>query len=582
MPMRKPFAQWKIRSQIFVCMMALALIVALTLSFGLVRIAQQTLETNYRVTCENNLRIVNDVLEMRLDTIVKLVREAVFSNDFQAIIRQANPSGSPYYSTLSSQKLDAIWNEMEYQNELLDSMFLFDLQGRFYKRRLGAQSTTNYQAYYTQPQPVTADWYQKAMAAKGREVFFGYDVLDPADADARVSMVKLVYDPANRVPKAMVIVCLRSSLLRKILPQSGQYFKTSTFYLLDEADKVIYGAGNAGLSDGDVGKYLHSQQDSGYIFGSCESAITGWTLANAVERKELNAMVDRIGLSALLLAGALTLVSLLLVNVATRYMNRSLNHIKIVLEEINHKGGSITDDFDNSEIGQIGKVLKTTYNHNLALQASMLKLEVRERESELMLLQAQINPHFLYNTLDSIYSSAIVSRDDRTAAMVASLSGLFRLSLSKGRRVISVRDELAYIQRYMTIQNIRFQDRFALITDVEDSVLDLTILKLTLQPFVENAMVHGLEPKLGKGYIEIKGERIDDDLYFTVADNGVGVTDASLFYAGYGIRNVIDRIHLFYGKEYGVEIHSAPDHGTSVRIHLPAKEESPDAETGDL
>ena len=578
----KPFAQWKIRTQIFVCMTALALIVALTLSFGLVRIAQQTLETNYRVTCENNLRIVNDVLEMRLDTIVKLVREAVFSDDFQTIIQQPNPTGSPYYSTLSSQNLDAIWNNMEYQNELLDSMFLFDLEGRFYKRRLGAQSTNNYQIYYTQPQPVTAQWYQSAVEAKGREVFFGYDVLDPTDADARISMVKLVYDPANRTPKAMVIVCLRSSLLRKILPKSDPFFKTSTYYLLDERDQVIYAAGSASLSDDEVGKYLHSPQDNGHIFSSCESAITGWTLANAVERQELNAMVGQIGLSAILLAGLLTLVSLLLINAATQYMNRSLTHLKIVLEEINRKGGSITDDFDDSEIGQFGKVLKSTYNHNLALQASMLKLEVSERESELMLLQAQINPHFLYNTLDSIYSSAIVSHDDRTAAMVSSLSGLFRLSLNKGKRIITVAEELMYIQRYMTIQNFRFQDRFALIMDVDDNVLSLTILKLILQPFVENAMVHGLEPKLGRGYIEIKGERIEDDLFFTISDNGVGAADRARFYDGYGIRNVIDRIHLFYGKEYGVDIHSTPAHGTSVRIHLPAKEEDPDAETGDL
>ena len=410
----------------------------------------------------------------------------------------------------------------------------------------------------------------------------GHSVSECRAGERSHAMVKLIYDPADRTPKAMVIVCLRSSLLRKLLPQSDRYFKTSTFYLLDEADRVIYSSGNAGLSDDEVGQALHSTQDNGYLLSSTESSITGWTLVNAVERKELNAMVNRIGLSAIALAALLTLVALVLSNVATRYLNRSLTHLKKLLEEINRKGGSIQEDFDDSEIGQIGRVLKSTYNHNLALQERMLKLEVQERESELRLLQAQINPHFLYNTLDSIYSSAIVSHDDQTAQMVASLSGLFRISLSKGKRAITVRDELTYIQRYMTIQNIRFQDRFALIVDVDDNVLDLTILKLTLQPFVENAMIHGLEPKIGKGYIEIKGERIDDDLYFTVSDNGVGVEDLERFYEGYGIRNVIDRIHLFYGPTYGVEIQSTPDHGTSVRIHISAKEGNTNVEAGDL
>ena len=114
--------------------------------------------------------------------------------------------------------------------------------------------------------------------------------VDGKRARQRRHMVKLIYDPANRMPKAMVIVCLRSSLLRKILPQSDRYFKTSTFYLLDEADQVIYSSGNAGLSDDEVGQTLHSKQDKGYLLSSTESAITGWTLVNAVERKELNAM----------------------------------------------------------------------------------------------------------------------------------------------------------------------------------------------------------------------------------------------------------------------------------------------------
>ena len=236
-------------------------------------------------------------------------------------------------------------------------------------------------------------------------------------------------------------------------------------------------------------------------------------------------------------------------------------------------GEPIEAVFDDGEIGQVGNALKRTVDNNLELRERLITSRVKEREAELLLLQSQINPHFLYNTLDSIYCKAMIQNNDEIAEMVLALSNLFKASLSKGNTVITVREELEHISRYMAIQKLRYGERFELILDVDEELMDLRIIKLILQPFVENSMYHGLEPKIGGGYIEIRGEVLEGIIYFRVTDNGVGMDDPNDIYNGYGVRNVLDRIHLFYGEDYGISVETVTGQKTSVEIRVPVLED---------
>jgi len=314
--------------------------------------------------------------------------------------------------------------------------------------------------------------------------------------------------------------------------------------------------------------YVNGRGAGRYLYSSVTSTVTGWRLVNGVAKTDLNQMSQYVGYVILVTALALMALVALLSLLISRIINRPLRDLTKVIGAM-REDAPIDREFDDSEIGRVGKALKTTVSRNLELRNRLITSHIKEREAELLLLQAQINPHFLYNTLDSIYCRAIIEKSDTIADMVSALSDLFKMSLSKGRKVITVREELDYIEKYMSLLTMRYGDRFSLSLDVEEGIRDLFMMKFILQPFVENAIYHGLEPKMGKGCVRVEGRRAGDELHFVIADDGVGIENEADIFKGYGIRNVVDRIHLLYGEEYGIKAASRPSEGTRVQVRIP-------------
>lgn len=208
--------------------------------------------------------------------------------------------------------------------------------------------------------------------------------------------------------------------------------------------------------------------------------------------------------------------------------------------------------------------IQTLLNDIYEEQNAKQKMEVR-------LLQSQINPHFLYNTLDSLYFVAIMHGDDQMAEMVEALSDNFKLALNNGSKYIKVADSVKWMQGYMKLQNMRYNNRFELFVDIRREILQRETITFIFQPFIENAMYHGLEPKIGKGKISLRGWQEQNNMIFTIEDDGVGIDDMSRLENGYGVRNVIERIKLNYGEKYGVTFESSPGNGTKVTIVVPVR-----------
>lgn len=300
--------------------------------------------------------------------------------------------------------------------------------------------------------------------------------------------------------------------------------------------------------------------------------VSGFKTLVSISTADLNGITRYVRVMTPLILITSVLVATLLAILLTGMINRPLKKLKNVV--VNLKDGEpITEEFDVGEIGQVGNALKRTIDNNLELRERLIQSRVKEREAELLLLQSQINPHFLYNTLDSIYCKAMIHQQDVIAAMVLALSNMFKLSLNKGKYILNVREELEHVEQYMAIQKLRYKERFELIVDVDEDLLDLHIIKLILQPFVENSVYHGLEPKLGNGYIEIQGERLEDTIYFRILDNGVGMDNPDAIFNGYGVTNVVDRIHLFYGGAYGIRVTTVKGCRTGVEIRIPVMKE---------
>jgi two-component system sensor histidine kinase YesM len=211
-------------------------------------------------------------------------------------------------------------------------------------------------------------------------------------------------------------------------------------------------------------------------------------------------------------------------------------------------------------------------------------------EADMQALQAQINPHFLYNTLSSIHWMALMNQDHQTADMVGNLSDFLRFSLNKGAQFTSVEQEIAHVRHYANIQAIRYPDQFDIVFAIDSQLYLKKILKLLLQPLIENALVHGLQKKPGKGAISVHASLQGSLMTFTVEDSGAGIAADKLAHIRtrlnepeevrgeskdhYGLRNVNLRLLLHYGADAGLKIESTEGVGTIVSFSLPVTEES--------
>lgn len=314
---------------------------------------------------------------------------------------------------------------------------------------------------------------------------------------------------------------------------------------------------------------------------------TGWKLVGVIKGTgiSLNMLKTRLFIVFVIL---LIIFIVIIINsyISFRVTNpiRELEKSVKELEEGNldadiYMGGSY-------EVQHLGKSVQDMKFRIKGLMQDIVNEHEEKRKSEFDSLQAQINPHFLYNTLDIIVWQIENEKQSEAVHTVTALARFFRLSLGKGKNIVTVKDEIDHVRNYLMIQHMRFKNKFDYEFDVAEDVLELPSLKLMLQPLVENAIYHGMEFMDGDGLIVVKAWREENELYLSVADNGLGMTEDKVEMiltgksasgngrgSGIGVKNVNERIKLYFGEAYGLTIDSEPDEGTTVIIHLPAKDE---------
>ena len=262
-------------------------------------------------------------------------------------------------------------------------------------------------------------------------------------------------------------------------------------------------------------------------------------------------------------------VTVLLCVVFSSAITRPLERLKNSMKEVergNFEGTQVETE-GNNEIAGLGKSFNVMIYKIQQLMEQNIYEQEQKRLSELKALQSQINPHFLYNTLDSIIWMAEGGRNSEVVLMTSSLARLLRQSISNEDELVSIRREVDYAASYLTIQKMRYQDKMEFEIDVDEGIMNQQIIKLVLQPVVENAIYHGIKYKEGKGLIKITGTYRDGCIYLTVYDNGRGMEQEVLDHifdakngeekSGIGICNVQMRLQLYYGMEYGIFIVAA-------------------------
>lgn len=324
---------------------------------------------------------------------------------------------------------------------------------------------------------------------------------------------------------------------------------------------------------------LNSKNEGIKQYNIITSDSIGWTIVGVAYLDEINEYTTQLRGFHFLLAGSALAVSIIISMLIAKKILSPIN--KLIYAVKSFEKGNLDIYIDIGEDNEFGK-LESAFN-NMAYEIKKLMEQIKreqelKRKNEMRVLQAQINPHFLYNTLDSIVWMAEMEEHESVVEMTSALAKLFRISLNKGEEIVTIGQEIEHVTNYLKIQKMRYGSKLDYSIEVDSQIMGQNIIKLILQPIVENAIYHGIKYKEGAGQVYISGKREDGTIEFIIRDDGVGMSQEVVFNLlsknketknGVGLNNVNERIQLYYGKEYGIQVNSKEGKGTEVIITLP-------------
>lgn len=409
-----------------------------------------------------------------------------------------------------------------------------------------------------------------------------------------LKLVRDIYDSNLNYAATLVINVKERSLYE--LFESIKIPAGTFFYVLDEKGNVISSTDSKEVGRSNVsplfaraireqnGSFTADFRGKSRLFVFRKLKDADWTTVGAVPVDEMLKDQNRIVKGISLLVVVLLVFSVLGTWMLTYSISRPIRRLIVKMKQV--KDGNLDVQVDirsKDEIGLLSHTFNTMIYRIHELLNQLNKSHLKEREAEMRALQANINPHFLYNTLESVIWLAENRNYDDITKIVSMLGRYYRLSLSRGMDIVKVRDELAHVENYLSIEQMRYGDKFTYRIEVDPELYEYPCLKLILQPIVENSVHHGILPMKEKGWIDIRGRISGDHISITVTDNGCGIPRERLqeineyFRTGrslelpnsYGIKNVNERIQLKYGPDYGLIYESEEGSGTKVEIVLP-------------
>lgn len=449
-------------------------------------------------------------------------------------------------------------------------------------------------------------WYKEVKEQNGRIFWvstYHQAYIDRGSAFV-ISCARILKDPKKYDTQLGVLVIdIAESTIYNILSGINDSY-SKNLLILDGEGRIISHANKQliGKVLFDENDFKQLQEDPKGIFsiGSGDEktyiihktmANTGWSIVASVPAiliSEKNSSFSKVAnaISIIIILSAFILAFFLIFALIATSMNRRIGHMIAIMKDggVQSLDGKL--NAKNGDLNLLEKNVDTMLQTMHSLMEESYRSRVNEREAQLKALQAQINPHFLYNTLDTINWMAIRINAEDISTMVDSLAKYFRLSLNKGRDIVSVVDEIDLARVYLDIQRKRFNESIHVEFDIKSEVGNYCMPKLILQPIIENAVLHGIQKKKErKGTIKIAAEKKGEAIAFTITDDGVGmnpdtisrilnppvengILDTST--GSYGLYNVKERITLFSGEGYGITIHSVVGKGTTIEISLKA------------
>jgi len=453
--------------------------------------------------------------------------------------------------------------------------------------------------------PLQPEQIAGILGRKGEPVWYLNEIVLGNGAKKNVISYERAIKDINNISVTLGVLQMNMDLdAVRSLFESRQTGGTDHFYLLDEHDDVVASTdGNriSGSLSEMIGDRTGIVQQQGYTELTIDRTpylLTydtieplGWRILHVVPAQALlkeNQVIPQIIvvtaiISFFVCAGMAYLFS--------RRMILPIRKLRRLMSQVDGEDFNVRITVSgNDEIAQLGQSFNTMLERLREMIREVYTAQLHKKEAELKAFQAQINPHFLYNTLDTIYWMSRMEKAFETSELVQALSKLFRLSLNSGKELTTVRAEVEHLRHYVTIQQKRYEDSIDFQIEVEEEALDCQTVKLVIQPFVENAIVHGIEKKGESGVIRVDIKREDEGLVYYISDTGYGADLEEVYRLmresgddnkGFAVKNINDRIQLHFGKTYGVEFSNGRE-GTIVKVIQPwTKEETDDGQADD-
>lgn len=369
-------------------------------------------------------------------------------------------------------------------------------------------------------------------------------------------------------------------------------------FLADKEGKVVFHPEDSGrqefseeiirnpeLLNSDNGSFIDDIRKTNYFVTFKTSGITGWKIVGVSLESEMTAEIRMVNQIFFWLIPAIIVIILLLTIYLTTLLSNPIRELRSLMKRASENDLSIHASIKTrDEIGQLANSFNKMMNKIRELMDKVVEDQLKIRKMEMKAMQELIKPHFVYNTLDSIIGLLEQNRNEDAMNLIDSLGKFFRTSLSHGREVVQVREELDHIRSYLMIQQFRFSNKFDYLFEIDDEIYHYKTIKLILQPLVENSIYHGVRNLDKKGLIVINGYAKDKQIFFEISDNGKGLTEESIAHLNrilsgeervedenryFGIRNVNERIKLNFGKEYGLKYESKLSLGAKVIVNIP-------------
>ena len=438
------------------------------------------------------------------------------------------------------------------------------------------------------------DWYQAAMESKSGIAVSSSHVQNAIQSSYKwvITLSRALVNNQTGEREGLFFVDLNYSAISDLC-NNNSIEEKGYIFVLDAEGNIVYHPKQqlmyGGLKTENIDAIMECREDSliideggdSKLYTMSKSKRTGWTVVGAAYTSELLKNNEQAQMWYLLVASILLLAVIGISSIISREITKPIRSLRDSMRKVpNGQFGTHVEVITENEIGSLGRSFNLMTSEIQALMEQNVYEQKQKRKSELKALQAQINPHFLYNTLDSIIWMSEAGENDEVVEMTSALARLLRQSISNDKEEVELEKEIEYVKNYLTIQKMRYKDKLEFFIYVDPRVAHVPIIKLVLQPLVENAIYHGIKYKETKGNLKIYARPVDGRVEIVVADDGIGMDEDVMEHIfdehrkeqkrnGVGVPNVQKRLKLQYGSEYGIRYESVKGAGTKAVITIP-------------